>query len=199
MDLPWNRSGWYRGVVRVKLGAVIFGSLLALVLCGFGVGRAFATGAGADHQHDFDFEFGTWSADLKMLPHPLTGSQWVSFSGTSVVHELLGGRANIGELDLRNSGSRILGLSLRIFDPKSQLWNVYFANGRAASLDATPMVGRFSDGRGIFYNTETISNRPVRVRFIFSDITPNAFDLRQAFSTDGGHIWKDNWIARFTK
>ena len=53
--------------------------------------------------------------------------------------------------------------------------------------------------RGEFYNQETFDGRPVFVRFVFSDITPAAFRLEQAFSADGGRTWEANWIATFRK
>lgn len=176
------------------------GIVPAVVLCWLAATRGYALSAASDHQHDFDFEFGSWTASLKMLPDPFGArTHWVTFSGSSVVHELLGGRENIGELQVANSRSRIDGLSIRIYDPKAQQWNVYFANAKGGSIDTIPMVGRFCGGRGEFHATETIDNRQVGVRFIFSNLTANAFDFNQAFSTDGGNTWSDNWIAHFTK
>lgn len=50
-------------------------------------------------RHDFDFEFGTWKTHLKILLHPLTDSTtWAEFSGTSTVHKIWNGRANMVEL-----------------------------------------------------------------------------------------------------
>lgn len=61
------------------------------------------------------------------------------------------------------------------------------------------MIGGFNNGRGEFYNQETLNGRAIFVRFIFSGITSNTFQLEQAFSDDGGKTWEANWIAKFTR
>jgi hypothetical protein len=149
--------------------------------------------------HDFDFEFGSWTAHLTRLTAPLSGSKtWVSYDGTSVVHSLLGGRENIGELQVGGSAGRIDGLTYRLYDPNARQWDIYWANSRNPSID-TPMVGGFSNGRGVFYSHDTLNGRPIVVRFVFSDIQPTFFRFEQAFSPDGGKTWEVNWIATFRR
>ena len=46
------------------------------------------------------------------------------------------------------------------------------------------MVGGFKDGRGEFFDQESLNGRAIYVRFIFSNITPHSFRLEQAFSDD---------------
>jgi len=41
------------------------------------------------------------------------------------------------------------------------------------------------DGRGEFFNQETLNGRAILVRFATSDITPNSCRFEQAFSEDG--------------
>jgi hypothetical protein len=150
-------------------------------------------------QHDFDFEFGTWKTHLRRLLHPLTGSNtWVELDGISTVRKVWDGRANLGELDVKNASSHIEGLSLRLYNPGTQQWSISWANARDGAL--TPaMIGQFKDGRGEFFNQDTLDGKSIFVRFIFSDITPNSFRLEQAFSSDGGKAWEPNWIATFTR
>ncbi len=152
-----------------------------------------------DHQHDFDFEFGTWKAHLKRMLHPLSGSHtWVRLSGTSIVRKVWDGRANLGEIELGNERSHIEGLSLRLYNPQSHQWSLYFANSKAGSL-GTPTVGQFNNGRGEFFDNEDFQGKPVRVRFVFTNITPHSFRYEQSFSPDGGKTWEVNWIASFTR
>ena len=61
------------------------------------------------------------------------------------------------------------------------------------------MIGGFKNGRGEFYNQEPFNGRAIFVRFIFSDITTNSFQIEQAFSDDGGKTWEPNWIAKFSR
>lgn len=154
----------------------------------------------ADGQHDFDFEFGTWHAKVKRLTKPLTGSTiWAEYEGPSVVREVWGGRANLGEIDLKGQAGEIRGLSLRTYEPETQQWRISWANA-ADGLIGTPMIGGFKDGRGEFYNQETYAGKAIFVRFIFTGMSAKTtFRIEQAFSADGGKNWETNWIADFRK
>lgn len=152
-----------------------------------------------DGAHDFDFEFGEWTMQLRRLAKPLSGStDWVEYSGRSVVHKVWGGAANLGEIDLSGPAGRLQGMSLRLYDPASGQWRLSFASPRSGDL-GPPTIGGFKDGRGEFYSQETLDGRPIFVRFVFSDITPATFRFEQAFSGDGGRTWEVNWIATFRK
>jgi len=150
-------------------------------------------------QHDFDFEFGSWTAHLKRILHPLTGDKtWVAYSGTSIVHPLLGGRENVGELDVRGSAGAIQGLTIRTFDVTKGQWNVTWVNARSGAL-TNPMIGGFHDGVGLFYGSDTYDGKPILVRFRFTGLTRRHFGFEQAFSGDGGKSWEVNWTAIFDK
>ncbi|MEP6475396.1 MAG: hypothetical protein ABJC74_16840 [Gemmatimonadota bacterium] len=149
--------------------------------------------------HAFDFEFGSWKAHLSRRLKPLTGSNtWVEYDGTSVVKPVWNGAANLGELELDGSAGHIEGLSLRVYNPATHQWGISYAN-RAGGSVGLPMFGGFKDGRGRFYAQDTLNDRMILVRFIFSDLTTHAFQLEQAFSDDGGQTWEPNWIAKFTR
>ena len=156
-----------------------------------------ALAASGDGQHDFDFEFGRWTAKLSRRLRPLSGSEeWVSYEGTSVVHPLWDGKANVGELDVSGPAGRIQGLTLRLYDPAARRWTVRFANSRDGEL--TPgLMGGFAEGRGEFHDQETLDGKPICVRFIFSELARDAFRFEQAFSADEGRTWETNWVATF--
>ena len=60
-----------------------------------------------DGQGDFDFEIGSWKTRVSVLRHPLSGSTtWVAYEGTTVVREVLDGRANLVELDVAGPAGR---------------------------------------------------------------------------------------------
>jgi hypothetical protein len=152
-----------------------------------------------DGQHDFDFETGTWRTHLTRLLHPLSGSNtWVEYDGTSVVRKVWNGRANLLELEVSGPSGQIEALSLRVYNPGAHQWSLNFSNSRVGTL-GVPTVGEFRNGRGEFYDQETIGDRAVLVRFIISDITPDSCHFEQAFSLDGGRSWEVNWIATDTR
>jgi hypothetical protein len=152
-----------------------------------------------DGQHDFDFEIGTWKTHLSRRLNPLTGSTaWTEYEGTTVVRKVWDGRANLVELKVDGPSGHFEGLSLRLYNPQSRQWSLNFANLNAGAL-SQPAIGEFKDGRGEFFDQETLDGRAILVRFVISDITPTSCRFEQAFSDDGGKTWEVNWIATDTR
>jgi hypothetical protein len=152
-----------------------------------------------DGQHDFDFEIGTWKTHLRRLLHPLTGSAtWVEYDGTSVVRKVLNGRANLVELAADGPAGHFEGMSLRLYNPQSRQWSLNFANINDGML-TQPAIGEFRNGRGEFFNQDTLNGRAILVRFVISDISPTSCRFEQSFSDDGGKSWEVNWIAIDTR
>ena len=152
-----------------------------------------------DGQHDFDFEIGTWRTHLRRLVHPLTGSTtWIEYDGISTVCKIWNGRANLVELEADSPGGHFEGLNLRLYDPESHQWSLNFAGGSGGGL-GEPTIGEFKNGRGEFFDQETLNGRAILVRFVISDTTPDSCRFEQAFSKDGGKTWEVNWIATDTR
>jgi hypothetical protein len=130
---------------------------------------------------------------------PLTGSNtWVEYDGTSVVKKILNGKANLVELVVDGPAGYIEGLSLRLYNPEAHQWSVNFANVNGGTL-TPPSIGEFKNGRGEFYNQDTLNGRSILVRFIISEITPTSCHFEQSFSDDGGKTWEANWFATDTR
>jgi hypothetical protein len=164
-----------------------------------GASTAALVAAPRDGQHDFDFEIGTWKTHLSRLLHPLTGSlTWAEYEGTTVVRKVWNGRANLVELEADGPAGHFEGLNLRLYNPQAHQWNLNFASSSGGSL-TQPTIGEFKNGRGEFFDQETLSGRAIFVRFVISDITPNSCRFEQAFSEDGGKTWEVNWIATDTR
>jgi len=151
--------------------------------------------------HDFDFLIGCWNVQHRRLRERLAnGHDWVDFKGTTVVQILLGGNGNIDDNVLELPGETYRALSLRSFDPKSQLWSIWWLDGRSPQGPLDPPVrGGFQDGVGTFYADDTFNGRPIRVRFVWSDITPTSARWAQSFSADGGQTWETNWTMEFVR
>src|SRR5580704_12318199 len=110
-----------------------------------------------DGQHDFDFEIGTWKTHVSRLLHPLTGSTaWVDYEGTTVVRKIWNGRANLVELEADGPGGHFEGLNLRLYNPQSRQWSLNFSNSSGGTL-TQPAIGEFTNGRGEFYDQETMN------------------------------------------
>jgi hypothetical protein len=155
-----------------------------------------------DGQHDFDFEFGTWKIHLKRLLHPLTDSTtWVEFEGTSVTRKVWGGRADLEEFETDSPvGGHIEGLTLRLYNPQTHQWSLYWGTSKSGTLGA-PTIGEFKDGHGEFYDTEPSgpNGRSILVRYIWSKTDTDSPHFEQSFSGDGGKTWEVNWITDQTR
>jgi hypothetical protein len=158
------------------------------------------TATARDGQRDFDFELGSWKIHLKRLVNPLSGStKWIEFDGTSVTRRVWDGRAQIEEFETDGAAGHIEGLTLRLYNPKSQQWSLYWANSKDGSMGGPPNVGEFRDGVGNFYCMDTYNGKMVLVRYEWSKITPTSAHFEQSYSEDGGKTWEANWITDQTR
>jgi hypothetical protein len=145
---------------------------------------------------DFDFLVGSWNVHNRRLVQRLAGSdEWVEFTVPATNWSLFDGMANVDEMSLPD-GTK--GLTLRLLDRAAGNWSLYWASSETGRL-FPPVVGRFANGRGVFYGDDTEAGAPVRVRFTWSDMTPSSARWEQAFSVDGGASWEVNWIMLFTR
>jgi hypothetical protein len=152
-----------------------------------------------DGRDDFDFFIGRWKGHNRRLRERLKNcDEWEEFEGTSVCRKILGGIGNMDEVTFHRDTGYAEGFTLRLFDPKSQEWLIYWAASSGGKLEL-PMIGKFENGRGEFYAHEVFENRHVYSRFIWSEITGTSCRWEQAFSIDGGKTWETNWIADFTR
>jgi hypothetical protein len=150
-----------------------------------------------DGQHDFDFEMGNWKAHLRRLDHPLAGSKkWIEFDGTFSAHKIWNGRANIEEVELNSPSGPIEGLTVRLYNPQTHQWAIYWANSKNGSIDPAPQIGQFfKDGHGEFYGQDTYNGKLIYVRYAWSKTDTDTPHFEQAYSIDGGKTWEVNWIT----
>jgi hypothetical protein len=195
-----------RARTYVLVGAVVFASYSARLLATTNSDKAKPEpqklGAERDGQHDFDFLVGSWKFHLKRLKQRLVGSkEWVEFDGTTVCRKVLDGRGEVEEMNVDNpeKGIHIQGLALRLYNPQSHQWSIYWVNAADGVLEPNPMVGQFSNGRGEFYNQQVYEGKAIYARFIWADTNTNSPHFEQAFSIDGGKTWETNWITTQTK
>ncbi|MGI8857155.1 MAG: hypothetical protein ACR2JW_15530 [Thermomicrobiales bacterium] len=149
--------------------------------------------------HDFDFLFGSWHVVNERLTSRLTNAdEWERFEATHECWPLLGGAGNGDRMRATWHGVDFEGVSLRIFNPATEQWSIYWVDNVSYELQP-PVVGRFVDGVGEFYGDDQHEGTPVLARFIWSGITADAARWEQAFSTDRGETWETNWIMTFTR
>ena len=183
-----------------RLGAAIL-LLVYLVLPGAAqTGTATAQPQpGHDGQHDFDPLFGTWKYHLRELDHRLAGSlNWMDLTGTGATYRVWDGRAQMDTFEADGSTGHIEGLTLRLYDPQSRQWRLYWANSRIGRLDP-PQIGEFKDGHGDFYTQDAPEGKTILVRFDWTSLTSATPHFEQSYSADGGKSWEVNWITDQTR
>lgn len=149
---------------------------------------------------DFDFIVGEWTVKHRRLNARLCGcTEWTEFTGLNSTKKILGGFGNVEDNLLRFPQGDVRAAAFRSFDAQSRQWAIWWLDGRTPHVIDVPMVGGFRRGVGTFYADEAVDGRPIRVRFLWSDITTTSCRWQQAFSPDGGKTWETNWIMKFMR
>ena len=164
------------------------------------------THAGApegDGRHDFDFLFGRWRVANRRLSRPLDerGSEWSEFASVMETRPVLGGLGNIDTYfaaDLPGRGA-FHGLTVRLFEPDAADWRIWWASTFTHGQLDTPMVGRFVDDEGHFECDDVLEGREVRVRFLWTGISPTRARWEQSFSFDHGATYALNWVMELRR
>ncbi len=152
-----------------------------------------------DRDGHHDFELGSRKIHLKRRLHPLTGSNtWVEFDGTSVTRKVWNGRSQIEEFETDGAAGHIEGLTLRLYNPQTRQWSLYWANAKNGTL-VVPQIGQFKDRQGEFYAQDMLDGKSIFIRFIWSKTESNTPHFEQSFSDDGGKTWEVNWITDQTR
>jgi hypothetical protein len=148
---------------------------------------------------DFDFLIGQWTVRHWRLKRRLAGDESaIEFDGPCTARKILHGLGNIDEYDIDLPEGRTTASTLRLFNPATGLWSLHWVDSRRMVLDP-PMLGKFARGVGLFFGDDSFDGLPVKVRFIWSGITPASCRWEQAFSADGGENWETNWTMTFTR
>jgi hypothetical protein len=147
---------------------------------------------------DFDFVIGGWKVRNSRLLRRLEGcTEWEQFDALSHARSLPGGIGNIDEFHAGSWRPGFVGVTMRIFNPQSGLWSIYWTDNGRFTLDP-PVVGRFRDGVGIFEGDDQHEGTPVRVRFHWTNPTPETARWEQAFSVDREN-WETNWVMEMSR
>jgi hypothetical protein len=146
--------------------------------------------------HDFDFLVGHWRVHHRRLKEWLANNhEWIEFEGTSTMQMAMGGYGTFDDNVLELPAGTYRAAGLRSFDPKTGQWSIWWLDSRTplGPLDP-PVRGGFHDGVGTFLGDDLYKGKPIRVRYLWSKITPTTCHWEQAFSTDGGASWETNWV-----
>lgn len=145
--------------------------------------------------NDFDLLKGKWKMYHKKLKERLVkNNEWVYLES---MDENYGSILNgIGNTDLYKAifdGVAFEGFTLRLFNPQTKLWNLYWAASNSGVLDP-PVVGSFENNIGHFFCKDTFKGKEIIVLFRWDMRDKEHPVWSQAFSPDHGKTWEWNWI-----
>jgi len=153
-----------------------------------------------DGRYDFDFLHGKWNIVNRRRRRVFQGcSEWQEFPATGEVEPVLSGFGHIDKFEtIFPDGTPLVGLTVRIFNPETQLWSLHWSDSRTCTL-FPPVVGRFVDGKGEFFGTDHVKGKEIQVMFTWNEITADSARWAQAFSLDDGMTWEWNWEMLFSR
>ncbi len=156
----------------------------------------------SSQSQSFEFIYGRWTVHnrkLRNVADPMC-DEWVEFDATSDVYSILGGVGHVDRMyvPFPSDGDPFEGFTLRLYDPATDTWSIWWSSTRSPGQLDPPVVGRFVNDHGTFECNDVVGGHPVEVRFEWhADLVAPTW--RQSFSYDEGESWKLNWTMNFTR
>jgi hypothetical protein len=145
-------------------------------------------------QNDFNYLIGNWKLKNRKLKSRLTNcTEWIEFESKVEMHQILDGVGNIDKYTDTAAGKPYEGVALRLFNPQTKLWSIYWADKNSGVLDP-PVVGSFEKNIGHFFCKDTFNGKKIIVVFRWDVRNSNLPVWSQAFSPDNGKTWEWNSI-----
>lgn len=156
-------------------------------------GELVITASPTSSKDDFDFFVGKWQLKNKKLKERLANcSEWVEFESTQEMRKLLNGLGNIDDFLAEFDGEPFEGMSLRLFNPKTRLWSIYWSDSVTGVLDP-PVVGSFENNIGHFFTKDIFKAKDIIMVFRWDIRDKEKPVWSQAYSDDKGITWEWNW------
>ena len=160
-------------------------------------GQLIITASSTSSNSDFNFLNGKWKMYHRRLNKRLENCKdWTEFESTDSNYNILSGAANMDIYSTTEmpgmEGKLFEGATLRLFDPKTKLWSLYWVASNRGVLDP-PEVGSFENNIGHFFAKDIFNGKPIIVMFRWDVRDKNKPVWSQAFSPDNGKTWEWNW------
>src|SRR6266566_2008076 len=113
------------------------------------------TASPTSSQSDFDFLVGKWKMHNRRLNKRLEDCKdWTEFESSDENVKILSGTADMDTYSTTEmpgqEGKSFEGVTLRLFNPKTRLWSLYWVASNVGVLDP-PVVGSFENRVGHFF------------------------------------------------
>jgi hypothetical protein len=121
---------------------------------------------------------------------------WTEFESSDENFKILSGKADMDTYSTTEmpgqEGKPFEGVTLRLFNPKTRLWSLYWVASNVGALDP-PVVGSFENNVGHFFAKDTFKGKNIIVMFRWDARDKDRPVWSQAFSPDNGKTWEWNW------
>jgi hypothetical protein len=162
-------------------------------------GEIVITASPNSSKHDFDFFQGHWHLRNKKLVSRLNNcTEWTDFESTQAMYTVLNGIGNVDNFRATFDGEPFEGMTVRLFNPKTRLWSIYWADSNNGAFDP-PVVGSFDNKIAHFFTKDVFNGQNIIVVFRWDARDENKPIWSQAFSNDNGGTWEWNWFMYMTK
>lgn len=161
-------------------------------------GELLITPSASSSPADFDFLVGQWKMYHRRLNKRLENCRdWTEFESRDDDHKILNGIGNVDSYYTNElpglEGKSFEGFTLRLFNPKTKLWSLYWVASTTGVLD-TPVVGSFENNVGHFFGKDTHNGKKIIFMFRWDVRNKEKPVWGQAFTTDHGKTWEWNWF-----
>lgn len=146
----------------------------------------------------FDFWVGQWEVNNRFFRN----GDWVEGGMAEArIYSVLRGKAVLEFWDgTFANGYRMLGFSLRYYDPNTAQWHLALNWPPPDRPGFSELQGTFRHNRGQFYSRRPdTTGAEILTRYTFSDITPVSLRWDNGTSRDGGETWQGSWIMEFSR
>jgi hypothetical protein len=160
-------------------------------------GELIITASTTSSPSDFDFLVGKWKMHNRRLNKRLEGGkEWTEFESSDENSKILSGSADMDTYSTTEmpgqEGKLFEGVTLRLFNPKTRLWSLYWVASNVGILDP-PVVGSFENNVGHFFAKDTFKGKKIIMMFRWDVRDKDRPVWSQAFSPDNGKTWEWNW------
>ncbi len=162
-------------------------------------GKPGAKPSATSSKNDFDFLTGEWNVHNKKLKSRLDNcNEWLEFDATQEMRKVLNGIGNVDIMKAVIDEKEYEGMAIRLFDPATKLWSIYWADNKDGRLDKA-VVGSFDEDGGNFFCNDRYKGKDIIMQFHWDISDPEKPVWSQAFSPDEGKTWEWNWYMYFTR
>ena len=150
--------------------------------------------------HNFDFLIGEWSVLNRRLKERLNGcNEWIEFTAEMETKPILNGLGLMDEMKSSYFGDEFIGLSIRMLNPSTNEWKIYWADTANPELLLKEQVlGKFANGIGEFFGKEQYNGKEMKLRFLWKKESIDTAYWEQAYYDEKSKEWETNWTMLFT-